>query len=155
MAIEIEGFYLVSSYITKYSVIELKSTGVGDEYCEVVLQKVPLPAWQQFAHCLIDGKKPCAMLETLEKNIFKLWYLSIWYPLTKQWYEQCCHDFENVSLSSFNVDDTNPTVISARAYQQGLVWRTLGSHPMGAQEPGFASWAEPPVNLLRNDAQHD
>jgi hypothetical protein len=35
-------------------------------------------------------------------------------------------------------------VISADAYATGLVWRASGAHPMGADPPGYGSWANPP-----------
>jgi hypothetical protein len=34
---------------------------------------------------------------------------------------------------------------------EGLVWDAIGSHPQGAKQPGYASWALPP----RNGRSHD
>ena len=33
--------------------------------------------------------------------------------------------------------------ISPNAYVQGLVWNLADTHPPGAKQPGFGSWAKP------------
>jgi hypothetical protein len=34
--------------------------------------------------------------------------------------------------------------VSPAAYRQGLVWAVAGTHPQGAKQPGFGTWADPP-----------
>ena len=36
--------------------------------------------------------------------------------------------------------------ISPEAYIQGLVWAAANTHPPGAKQPGYGSWALPPLS---------
>lgn len=57
-----------------------------------------------------------ATLGPLARNLIQLWYLGQWgFP-----------------------------VISAQAYQEGLVWKAIGAHPQGAKQQGFGTWSSPP-----------
>ena len=38
-------------------------------------------------------------------------------------------------------------VVNTAAYREGLVWDTIGAHPQGAKQPGFATWSFPPKDL--------
>jgi len=42
--------------------------------------------------------------------------------------------------STNNVD----FIVSAESYVNGLVWPAIGSHPMGAKQEGFGTWAFKP-----------
>ena len=53
-------------------------------------------------------------------NIIALWYVGGW----GQGFDQ--------------------VVVSADGYREGLVWDAIGAHPMGAKQPGFDTWSEPP-----------
>ncbi|MCX5214323.1 hypothetical protein OG689_34535 [Kitasatospora sp. NBC_00240] len=71
-------------------------------------------------------------------NLIKLWYLGSWYPLSG--------GYRDVNGST--ADDVEH-VVSPQAYREGLVWTAAGAHPMGAKQPGFGSWAEPPYLPVR------
>jgi hypothetical protein len=36
-------------------------------------------------------------------------------------------------------------VVSGQAYIQGLIWDAAEAHPPGAKQPGYGSWAIPPL----------
>jgi hypothetical protein len=60
------------------------------------------------------------------KNLAQMWYLGTLIDYTDQ-----------TPVVVFK----RTTVVSAEAYQQSLVLRDNGSHPAGAKQPGFGSWA--------------
>ena len=68
------------------------------------------------------------------RNLITLWYLGTWSQLPRQWrnaYGAMSLDYDRVA--------------SPAAYREGLVWPAAGTHPMGAKQPGFGSWTEPPL----------
>jgi len=67
------------------------------------------------------------------RNIIQMWYLGQWSQLPQAW--------RNVQGATPSDTDR---VISAAAYQEGLLWGDAGTHPPGAKQPGFGSWALPP-----------
>jgi hypothetical protein len=68
-------------------------------------------------------------LGPIAKNIIYMWFLGIWYDLT-------------VPPGTFPNKDF---VVSSKAYKNGLVWNTMGAHPMGYSEGVFGYWSTPPV----------
>jgi hypothetical protein len=78
---------------------------------------------------ILDDSK----LGPLARNLIKMWYLGNWYQLPRVWRE----------AHGAHARDTDH-VVSAAAYQEGLVWRAIGSHPPGAKQPGFGTWSQPP-----------
>jgi hypothetical protein len=74
-----------------------------------------------------------AKLGPVARNVIKMWYLGSWYQLPRAWRE----------AHGAHARDTDH-VVSAEAYQEGLVWRAIGSHPPGAKQPGFGTWSQPP-----------
>jgi hypothetical protein len=53
------------------------------------------------------------------------------------------------SGSLFNMALTNQpsNIINAEAYKQGLMWTAGHTHPPGAKQPGYGSWAKPPITV--------
>lgn len=158
---QMDDFYHLSATLTGYSVAQLQGTGVGQQYLDVLMAIVPhstlTELFDDFRRLREDDTP--AVLETgiqrhilsspklgpVARNIIKLWYLSIWYPLPGEWrahYGQPSQAEERYRDVEF--------VVSGNAYIQGLVWQTLGSHPMGAKQPGYGTWAEPP-DIIASD----
>ena len=69
------------------------------------------------------------------RNLITMWYLGSWNQLPRQWRDA------NGAMS-----DDYDRVVSAKAYREGLVWAAAGTHPMGAKQPGYGSWAAPPAS---------
>jgi len=66
------------------------------------------------------------------RNIIRLWYLGAWDQLPRTW--------RNIyGATSFDTDH----IVSAEAYQESLVWIAGETHPMGAKQQGFGTWALP------------
>lgn len=81
-----------------------------------------------------------ATLGPLARNLVVLWYLGQWNQLPADW--------RNRNGASAN--DTT-CIVSPAAYVNGLVWKALGTHAPAAQQPGYGSWALPPVPGARHD----
>jgi len=138
-------FLEVSACLTGFSGVELQTTGMAAAY-EAKLRQVygdvivaQLLGAVRAIIAAADGNT--AELERLmlarvfndatvlcapAKNLAQMWYLGTFIDYT----------------------DSNPvvvfkrtTVISAEAYRQSLVLVDSGSHPRGAKQPGYGSWA--------------
>ena len=59
---------------------------------------------------------PDSLYNGLAKNIITMWYMGNWMN----------------------------TVINPQSYVQGLIWGVAETHPPGAKQPGYASWASAP-----------
>jgi hypothetical protein len=73
-------------------------------------------------------------LGPVARNTIVLWYLGQWDELPREWRNRHGASPRDVSR-----------VVSPDAYAAGLVWRAIRAHPMGADPPGFGSWANPPA----------
>ena len=66
------------------------------------------------------------------RRVLTMWYLGAWSQLPREWRN-------SYGATAYDTDH----VVSAAAYRQGLVWPAAGTHPMGAKQQGFGSWAKP------------
>ena len=66
------------------------------------------------------------------RRVLTMWYLGAWFQLPREWRD-------SYGATAYDTDH----VVSAAAYRQGLVWPAAGTHPMGAKQQGFGSWAKP------------
>ncbi|ALU44034.1 hypothetical protein [Pseudoalteromonas rubra] len=149
----LSDFYRLSAALTGYEEVELQGTGVGSVYCQTlskwVRQDVIEALYAQAEQIgaldndasqarFYDQIWNSAKLGPVARNIIKMWYLSIWYQLPADW--NALYGVDDFSADKQPVEDY---VISSNAYIQGLVWNALGSHPMGAKQPGYGTWAFP------------
>ena len=141
-------FLAISSWLTGFSDVELLGTGLLETYWEVVQREASVENLQYFlaasrdvlaqgdgcettTHQLIlERLIPASCYDNLAQNIVYMWYAGAWYP--------------TVSTATDLAQVRN---ISPNAYIQGLMWAAADTHPPGAKQPGFGSWAEPPVGV--------
>jgi hypothetical protein len=72
-------------------------------------------------------------LGPIARNVIKLWFVGTWYQLPYNWTQK------------FGINENDKTfVVSPNAYIEGLLWPTIGAHPMGAKAPGYGTWSAPP-----------
>ena len=126
----------ISSLLTGYDETGLVATGMSDVYYGAVLtnaRDVVGNFFEEVDALLLesdnDEKKleaaialrliPLSCYNGLAQNIITMWYVGMW----------------------------GNTVISPEAYVQGLVWPNANTHPFGAKQPGYGSWAEPPAEV--------
>lgn len=142
------AFLALSSVLTGFSRFDLKGTGVAQEYLATLWRIVPEPAqelldaWQSIEQApppggVEEGVRTRILddprLGPVAQNVITMWYTGLWVPLPDAWHYAYGTPRADVSH-----------VVSALAYQESLVWKAAGTHPMGARQPGFGTWALPP-----------
>lgn len=148
-----EYFLALSVVLTGFDRVELLGSGVAEEYYQQITDIVGKETCQELLTTAANILKHCVDNEEaleialrreilanvkfgpIAKNIIQLWYLGSWLQLPQTWRSQ----FGN------NPNDVTK-VISSQAYQEGLVWSVMSTHPPGAKQPGFGSWAHLPIN---------
>lgn len=140
-------FLEISAYLTGFCVVDLQGTGMGSVYLSTVEKETSKDIVDFFfdtaARILRDGADdeaaidaaiaaelfPAGCYNGLARNIVFMWYTGQWQP-------------------SVNASPSLQTArnISPDAYVQGLVWTAADTHPPGAKQPGYGSWAMPPLS---------
>ncbi len=168
----LDDFYHLSAALTDFPIVVLKGTGAGDEYFDVLSTIIPqdiltelFESYQNLTDNIASPASEQKLRDTIlsspklgpvARNIIKLWYLSIWYQMPEVWRQQ----YGQPNQGQQKYQDVQ-FVVSENAYIQGLVWQALGSHPMGAKQPGYGTWASSPddelavVNLPTQGGDHE
>jgi hypothetical protein len=147
-------FVRLSSALTGFSEAEIHGTGIAAEHFGVIPKILDegylgrlLTRWESI-HTRAgddDGYRNELILSELlgdptlgplAHNLAILWYLGMWYQLPAAWRQ--VH-------GAFALDSTH--YVSARAYQESLVWKAALTHPPTAKQPGFGSWAMKPEGV--------
>lgn len=147
----LEQFVAMSSALTGFDTAEVWGTGMAETYLGVVpgilggdyLARL-LTRWdsinaraggdESYRDKLIASDLLAdEALGPIAKNVVALWYLGMWNQLPAAW---------RAAHGAFARDVT--AYVSARAYRQALVWKAAHTHPPGAKQQGFGSWALPP-----------
>jgi hypothetical protein len=144
----LEGFLQLSQDLTAYSIFELRGTGQADAYLRAVVDVVGREVLGDLlnTHAAIDAADPAQReaqirrqilgdprLGPIARNIIKLWFVGVWYQLPPAW------------SKTYGAREGDQTFsVSAAAYTEGLLWKTIGANPPGAKSPGYGSWADPP-----------
>jgi len=140
-------FLAISAWLTGFEQVELQGTGMVDTYYQTVIAKNSAADVAYFfaeaaailaetagdeAQTLAQIKSrliPDSCYNSLAKNIILMWYTGEWYTQTD--------DPSTISSSQIN----------GESYVQGLMWTAAETHPPGAKQPGYGSWAEPPIRI--------
>lgn len=130
-------FLEISAILTGFSKTELKATGMLESYYNTIQKNTDKQDIDYFfvdVYALLNDKsyKPEQIEDILAtqyladsaynglaKNIIILWYTGNW----------------------------GSEVISSASYIQGLMWNAAHTHPPGAKQPGYGSWAELPLTV--------
>ena len=144
---QLSTFLRTSACLTGFDVAELQATGMAETYLSVVTQATPADVLTQFfkeAEKILQAGEvnpaaidsmiaaslfPLSCFGGLAQNIVFMWYTGQWQP----------------TVDAKNVDLETVRNISPEAYVQGLVWAAAETHPPGAKQPGYGSWAKPPL----------
>lgn len=140
-----ESFLNLSVALTGFSPIELRGTGVANDYLGALEATLPvgvcdelLTAWDTQSAGADDDTAVRQILGDpklgpVAQNLTVLWYCGTWTALPDVW------------RSAYGVSPLDmKRVISAEAYQAGLQWVVAGAHPPGSGQQGFAAWSMPP-----------
>ena len=128
-------FLEVSVLLTGFSKTELKATGMLETYYNTIQKNMDKQDIDYFfldVHVLLNDKSQknieaalasqfmvASAYNGLAANIIILWYTGNW----------------------------GSEVISSASYIQGLMWNAAHTHPPGAKQPGYGSWAERPLTV--------
>jgi hypothetical protein len=144
---ELQTFYALSVTLTGFSEFELQGTGMGPVYYEtvrgVVGERFLADLLRTFREVVQEGGDFERNFRIrilgdpgfgpVARNLILLWYTGNWNELSQGWRDAYGVSTQDVSR-----------VVSAESYQQGLMWTAGGTHPQGANQPGFGTWADPP-----------
>jgi len=147
-----DSFLQLSAEMTGYTNTDLM--GTGEAYCyyekftEIIDDSICQELWTKSnkiwkAHKSESKKEEAIRKELLShpkygpllRSLIKLWYLGQWDELSSDWREKYGNSLKDVNF-----------IVSSNSYKQGLVWNAIGAHPMGAKQPGFATWSNPPLS---------
>jgi len=136
-------FLDLSSKLTGYSADELEQTGMLETYYCMLMKEDDQDGIRAFLEKArqvltgadVDDEIKATFIdhtpyEELAQRIILMWYTGIW--------------------TTMNQKDMKPAqartaMISAKTYQEGLIWATAETHPAGAKQPGYASWERKPI----------
>lgn len=161
----VRDFAELSAVLTGFTPDELMGTGVAELYYNTLIRIIGerivgrmLITWHSIRERIVgrmliawhptdDRPSPVGQLELavddkicrtammgpVARNIVAMWYVGNWNQMPRAWRQKYGASAE---------DETH--VISARAYQEGLVWTACDAHPPAAKQMGFGSWTRPP-----------
>jgi len=140
----------ISAYLTGFEKADLLGTGMLDPYYRyAVAQYVNADDSSTLQSFLMESKEivdtlgpdedavisavksrflPYSKFNTLVTQIVTMWYTGEW----------------NGNIISIN------GYTKGQAYVQGLIWDAAETHPPGAKQPGYGSWAKEPINAKGN-----
>lgn len=131
-SVDYRRFIDLSVYLCGFDSAALLGTSMAQKYFEVVLLNSDPDEVRLFFDAVADVLAlPACEIEreisvtlmsvnayrALARNIIILWYTGNW----------------------------NGTPVSPEAYKQGLMWQAAETHPSGAKQPGYGSWASRPI----------
>ena len=147
----IDDFLDLSARLTGFSRAELQGTGMLGPYWQLLLAiggetLVGRLLSQHRQHPDDDGIEQVMLVDPdtgpLAKNLIALWYLGLWNQMPLDWRDR--HGAHALDATHYP---------SPEAYTQGLVWKTFHTHPPGARQPGYGSWALQP-QPIGQEADH-
>jgi len=142
---ELDQFSQLSAALTGFSAAELQATGLLRAYFDELALVLGHAIRQKYfgSGLGIEALLADRVWGPLTRNLIRMWYLGQWTKLPGGW--ERSEPFNQNETSGFDEFGRNvDRIISPRAYTEGLAWKAAGVNPMGAKEPGFASWTEPP-----------
>lgn len=153
-------FVDMSVPLTGFNPSDLYGTGMADTYLNTVLKHagatVTLRLYQYCdgekkvhagdggAFTLPDDHGDHKGLASLACTIAKLWYLGAWYGVSPDAYAKFV---EEAGKSDKTIAPNEAYMVSAAAYENGLLWGLTGGHVPGAKPTGFGSWANKPAPI--------
>lgn len=140
----------ISAFLTGFEKADLLGTGMLDPYYRyTVKQYVDADDANTLQSFLMESKRivdefgadedavisaikdrflPYSKFNTLVTQIVTMWYTGEW-------------NGNIISIDGYT---------QGQAYVQGLIWDAAETHPPGAKQPGYGSWAKEPINSKGN-----
>lgn len=141
-----DSFLAISVWLTGFDATELEGTGMAESYFQTLIEQNDAETTGYFfaevdsilaaggdeaaTNAAIAARlMPDSCYNCMAKNIILMWYTGEWYSNTG------------------NPPEMGSDQISAQSYIQGLMWTAAETHPPGAKQPGYGSWAETPIRI--------
>ncbi len=148
---KLASFIHFSSIITGFTKIAITGTGQAETYYALLVKiagdntaDTLLKQFNNLAGASINLDELETMISNtliedplygpLTLSLIQLWYSGSWQQLPQHWRD---------SYGIHKLDESR--VISPQAYNEGLVWPAMETHPQGAKQPGFGTWQYPPI----------
>lgn len=139
----VSQFVRLSVILTGFDEYKLLGTGMLETYYDELLRIIGAREAGSLFGALLrvdDGDEDAfrkvilddARYGPVARNVLTMWYLGTWTQLSREWRN-------SYGATAYDTDH----VVSAAAYRESLVWPTAGTHPMGAKQQGYGSWAKP------------
>lgn len=138
-------FLAISVRLTGFEAVELEGTGMTQTYFDTLSNNTApdvLALFFEDAAAIlalqdddaIDAAirsrlMPDSSYDATAKALILMWYTGEWYTGIG----------ESANVASTQIDGPS--------YVQGLMWEAAETHPPGAKQPGYGSWAEPPIRI--------
>lgn len=129
-------FLSISAYLTGFSETDLLGTGMLETYFNTFIDKGTPDEITWFFKEVKEVFDPAndtevKINEQITAHLFKTNSADLTKNLITMWY----------------TGNWGQDVISPESYVQGLIWNAAQTHPPGAKQPGFGSWAEKPIEI--------
>jgi hypothetical protein len=138
-------FLAISVRLTGFEAVELEGTGMTQTYFDTLSNNtaadvlalffeeaaaiLALPDDEAIDAAIRSRLMPDSSYDATAKVIILMWYTGEWYSGIG----------ESANVASTQIDGPS--------YVQGLMWEAAETHPPGAKQPGYGSWAEPPIRI--------
>ncbi|MGW8763559.1 hypothetical protein ACWGN5_13765 [Streptomyces sp. NPDC055815] len=110
---ETQRFTALSARLTGFDAEDLAATGLVEVYRAAAAERLGADRYERLLREPPDGRDARAAA----RDVIHLWYTGSW-------------------------PGSPPTLVSPRAYAEGLVWKAAGLTPPAAAPGGYGSWAE-------------
>lgn len=132
----------ISAVLVGYEPIDLQGTGMASAYYAAVVSNDAgnnFPAFLTNAESILAEPNEAAILSRTEAELMPL---SAYGGLARQisilWYSGSWYE-------DINDPNSSTSLLSGESYQQALMWPVAETHPSGAKQPGYGSWAARPL----------
>lgn len=129
----IDDFLQVSIRITGFGRLELLSTGMLPVYHEAFVKQVDYEKLK-FFWTKIKAILKLADDNDIDKEIARLIDSS-----------SKIREVVNAIIIVWYLGTVEGSLVSAEAYTESLIYAVAHTHPGGSRQPGYGSWAEPPI----------
>lgn len=129
-----ELFIRISALLTGFNETELKATGMSESYYNTILQYTDKESIEYFFKDL--------------ETIFRLKNIDIEAEITKHFMPESSYNgLAKKIIILWYTGNWGENVVSSASYIQGLMWNAAHTHPPGAKQPGYGSWANLPLSI--------
>ncbi|MBV8324898.1 sugar dehydrogenase complex small subunit [Chryseobacterium sp.] len=128
-------FMSVSEALTGFPLNELQATGLAETYYTHILENLQAATFVDFL--------------TVSKNVFENSFTADQLKnsiASEIMADPGLNDIAGKVITLWYLGTWEGAYVNDLSYKEGLVWNVMHSHPPGAKQPGYKSWAIKPVN---------